>query len=76
MTLNSYKPGVLFMGHMKANSITPDVTLQNAASHLELFCLLIEISLKNGLKMKITPNTPKNELEWKIQLIMMGESIR
>ena len=36
----------------KANSIAPDVTPQNAASHLGLFCLLIGISSKSGMKMK------------------------
>ena len=34
----------------KQNS--PNVTPQNAASHLGLFCLLTGISLKNEIKMK------------------------
>ena len=38
-----YKPDVLFMG------LAQDVTPQNAASHLGLFCLLT-ISSKNGKK--------------------------
>ena len=40
--INSFKPSVLKL----ANSIAPDVTPQNAASHLGLFCLLREISSK------------------------------
>ena len=52
------------------------MTPQNAASHLGLFRLHREISSKNEIKrIKITPNTPKNE-SGLIQLIMMGESIR
>ena len=39
-TIYSYMPGVLFVGHR------PDVTPQNAASHLGLFCLHREISSK------------------------------
>ena len=62
------------MGHSQ-NRIAPDVTPQNAASHLGLFCLHREISSKNEIKLKITPNTPKRE-SGIIQLIMMGESIR
>ena len=53
----------------------PDVTPQNAASHLGLVCLHREISSKNETKNKITPNTPKNESDL-TQLITMGESIR
>ena len=34
------------------NTIAPDVTPQNAASHLGLFCLLNENSSKNGIKFK------------------------
>ena len=48
---------------------------QNMASHLGLFCLHREISSKNEIKVKTTPNTPKNE-SGLTQLIMMGESIR
>ena len=44
-----YKPGVLFMGHRQ--TMTP----QNAASHLGLFCLLRENSLKNGTKIQNHP---------------------
>ena len=51
------------------------MTPQNAASHLGLFYLYEEISSKNEIKIKITPNTPKNE-SGLTQLIMMGESIR
>ena len=51
------------------------MTPQNAASHLGIFCLYGEISSKNEIKIKITPNTPKNE-SGLIQLMMMGESIR
>ena len=50
------------------------MTPQNAASHLGLYCLLKVISSKNEVKIKITPNTPKNK-SGLIQLIMMGESI-
>ena len=40
-----FKPGVPFVGHRQA----PDVTQQNAASHLGLFCLHNrEISLKKN----------------------------
>ena len=53
----------------------PDVMPQNAVSHLGLFCLLNKNSSKNGIKLKISPNTPKNE-SGLIQLIMMGETIR
>ena len=42
--------GVLFVG--QANSIAPDVTPQNAASHLGLFCLHREFSSKNEIKNK------------------------
>ena len=46
----SEKPGVLFM-------------VQNPASHLALFCLLIEISSKNEIKIrkKYIPDARKNE---------------
>ena len=43
IVINSYKPGIPFVGH-RQNSIAPDVTPQNAASHLGLFCLHREIS--------------------------------
>ena len=36
----------------KANGIAPDVTPQNAASYLGIFCLLTKISSKNEMKMK------------------------
>ena len=56
--------------------MAPDVTPQNAASHMRLLCLHREISLKNVIKNeKITSNTPKNE-SGLIQLIIAGESIR
>ena len=55
--------------------IAPDVTPQNAASHLGLFCLLNENSSKNGIKIRISPNTPKTE-SGLFQIIMMGKSIR
>ena len=54
------------------------VTLQNAASHLGLFCLLTQISSKNEIEMKKkthTPDSPKNE-SGLIQMIRMGKSIR
>ena len=44
--INPFKPGVPFMGH-RHNRIAADVTPQNAASHLGLFCLLREFSSKN-----------------------------
>ena len=37
------------------------MTPQNAASHLELLCLLNGNSLKNEIKMKITPDAPKTK---------------
>ena len=43
---NSYKPGVHFYGTL-TNSIAPDVTPQNAASHLGLFCLHRENFIEN-----------------------------
>ena len=43
---------------------------QNAASHLELYCLLIGISLQEW---KITPDAPKNE-NGLIVMIRMGKS--
>ena len=43
---NSFKPGVPFMGR-RQKKIAPDVTPQNAASHLRLFCLLTEFSSNN-----------------------------
>ena len=46
---NSYINMASFYG-TKANSIALDVTPQNAAFHLELFCLHKEISLNNRLK--------------------------
>ena len=46
------------------------MTLQNAASHLGLFCLHRGISSKN----RIEHSTPKNE-SGLIQLIMVGKSI-
>ena len=54
----------------EANSIAPDVTPQNVVSHLGLFCLLREISLKN---FKITPEAPKNDRGLE-QMVMMGKS--
>ena len=58
------------------NSIAPDVTPQNAASHLGLLCLRREISSKNEIKnKKNTRLTPESE-SGLIQLIIMGESIR
>ena len=43
--LDSFKPGIPFMGHRQ---IAPDVTPQNeAASHLGLFCVLRKFSSKN-----------------------------
>ena len=50
VSINSYKSGILFMG--QANSIAPDGTPQNPASHLGLFCLLRGISTKNGIKIQ------------------------
>ena len=50
------------------------MTPQNATSHLGLFYLHREISSKNGIKIKITPNTPKIESGLS-QMIMMGKSI-
>ena len=44
--LNSFKPGILFMGHRHIVYVTP----QNTAPHQGLFCLLRGISLKNGIK--------------------------
>ena len=38
--------------------MAPDVTPQNAASHLGLFCLLRGIQSKN--EMEIAPDAPKN----------------
>ena len=63
--------------HLRLASLLWDIGKQHsprcdAASHLGLFCLLREISSK---KIKITPNTPKNE-SGLTQLIMMGKSIR
>ena len=49
------------------------MTPQNAAFHLGLFCLLTGISSKNEIKMKITPNAPKNE-SGLAHLITMGKS--
>ena len=58
LIINSFKPGVPFVGQRQQNSprcgtfanrIAPDVTPQNAASHLGLFCLLREISSKNEI---------------------------
>ena len=57
----SFKPGILLMGHYKANSIAPDVTPEIAAYHLGLFCLLIRISSKKDIKNENhTCNTKKN----------------
>ena len=47
----------------------------DVASHLGLFCLHREISSKNEINNKMTPNTPKNESEL-TQMTTMGESIR
>ena len=44
----------LFYG-TKANRIAPDETLQNAASHLGLSCLLRRISSKNGIEIQNHP---------------------
>ena len=52
----------------------PDVTPQNAVSHLGLFYLLKKISSKNEIKMKNTPDVPKTE-SGLIQMIRMGISI-
>ena len=49
--LNSFKPGSPFYGTF-ANRIVPDVTPQNAASHLGLFCLLRGFSSKIYLKIE------------------------
>ena len=46
-----------------------------AASDLGLFCLLKGISSKNEIKMKITPDVPKNE-NGLTQMIRKGKSIR
>ena len=62
------------MGH-RQNNIAPDVTPQNAASHLGLFFLHREISSKMRLKIKTTSNIPKNESRL-THMIMMGESNR
>ena len=55
--------------------LAPDVTPQNAASHLGLFYLLTGNSSKNEIIMKKTPDAPKNE-NGLIQMIRMGKSIR
>ena len=52
--MNPNKPGVLL-----ANSIALDVTPQNAAPHLGLFCLLKVISLKHEIKLKNKPGVAK-----------------
>ena len=56
----SFLPGVVFMGPRWANVIAPDVTLQNAESHL--FCLLKVIS---------SPGVPKNVNDWYDYLSLM-----
>ena len=50
LKFNPYKPGIRLWDI--GNRIAPDVTPQNAASHLGLFCLLTAISSKNEIKMK------------------------
>ena len=47
----------------------------NVASHLKLFYLLKSFSSKNEIKIKISPNAPKNE-SGLVHLINMGKSIR
>ena len=51
------------------------MTLQKAASHLGLFCLLICFSSENEITMKITPDSHKNE-SGLVQMRRMGKSIR
>ena len=71
-TINSYKHGVLFMGHIgKQHSPRCDAAECGVPSGAIL--LHRKISSKNEIE--ITPNTPKNE-RGLIQLIMMVESIR
>ena len=72
--LNSYKPGVPFMGHRQTVN-SPRCEPQNAASHLGLFFLHSEISSKNEIKkINITSNIPKNE-SGLTQLLTIGEAI-
>ena len=35
--------------------------MQNVLSHLGLFCLHREISMKNGIRFKTTPDAPNND---------------
>ena len=56
-----------------ANKIAPDVTPQNAASYLRLFCMLTNISSKNELK--ITPEALKSD-SGLIKMSRMGKFIR
>ena len=50
---SSYKPGVLFVGHIgKQNSSICDAAAHNTVSHLGLFCLLSGISWKNCIKIQ------------------------
>ena len=48
-TIVAFKPQASLLWDI-ANRIAPDVTPQNAASHLGLFCLLREFSSKNLMK--------------------------
>ena len=69
-------PGVPFIGHRQTES-APDVTPQNAASHLGLFCqtfCLENFHRKIELNLKISPDAPKNE-SGLTQMITMGKSI-
>ena len=50
----------------KQNS--PDVTPLNTTSHLGLFCLLIGISSKNEIIMKITPDAPIRGYGWGLMI--------
>ena len=59
-----------------ANRIAPDVTPQNAASHLGLFCLLREFSSKKLNKILKSLLTPLKMKVDSPQMIMMGKSIR
>ena len=75
MLVNSYKAWRPFYGAY-VNGIAPDVTPQNAASSLGLFCLLnTGISSKNKIKIKkIISDAPINE-NGLSQMIRMGKSI-
>ena len=58
-----------------ANSAYPDQTPQNAASDQGLRCLFSWISVKNKIKLKNTPESPKIE-NGLVQLIGMKKSTR